>query len=142
MFLGEYEYKVDAKGRVPLPPKFRKQFTEGIVLNLGPDGQINGYTQEGWSANAEQLDFGPINKNKHRELTRALFSSAFDLELDSQGRIMLPPALRQGAGIEDSLVIIGANKCIEIWSSESWNEAKVEARENLWQHLESMEPER
>ena len=144
MFLGEYEYKVDAKGRVPLPPKFRKQFADGIILNLGPDGQIDGYTQGGWSDNAKQLDSGPLKKNKQRELTRAFFSSAFDLELDGQGRIMLPPALRKGAGIEDSdsLVIIGANTCIEIWSAERWNKAKVEARENLWHHIESMEPER
>lgn len=140
MFLGEYEYKVDAKGRVPFPPKFRKDFADGIILNLGPDGQINGYTVHDWNVNSDKLDFGPVNRNKYREMTRAFFSSAFDLELDGQGRIMLPPALRKGAGIEDSdsLVIIGANKCIEIWNSERWNEAKVEARENLWQHFESM----
>lgn len=142
MFLGEYEYKVDAKGRVPLPPKFRKHFAEGIVLNLGPDGQIDGYTQEGWNTNAEQLNFGPIKRNKQREFTRAYFSSAFDLELDSQGRIMLPPALRDGAGIKDSLVVIGVNEYIEIWSRERWNKAKVEARDNLWQHFESMETDR
>lgn len=139
MFLGEYEYKVDAKGRVPLPPKFRKQFAEGIILNIGPDGQINGYTEDGWEENAKELNSGPISRSKMREVTRAFFGSAFDLELDSQGRIMLPPPLREDAGIKESLVIIGANNCIEIWSKERWNKAKGEARTNLYQHYESME---
>lgn len=139
MFLGEYEYKVDAKGRVPLPPKFRKQFTEGIILNMGPDEQINGYTVDDWNANSEKFDFGPIAPSKQREMTRAFFSSAFDLELDGQGRVMLPPPLRQHAGIKESLVIIGANKGIEIWGKERWNKAKGEARTNLYQHYEGTE---
>jgi MraZ protein len=139
MFLGEYEYKVDAKGRVPLPPKFRRQFAEGIILNLGPDAQINGYTVDDWNTNSEEFDFGPIAKSKQREMTRAFFGSAFDLELDSQGRIMLPPTLRRDAGIKESLVIIGANKCIEIWSKERWDKAKGDARANLYRHYESME---
>jgi MraZ protein len=139
LFLGEYEYKVDAKGRIPIPPKFRKEFKEGIILNMGPDEQINGYTSDEWEKNADTFDFGPIAQSKKRQMTRAFFGSAFDLELDGQGRVMLPPPLRQYAGIKESVVIAGMNKNIEVWSKERWQKAISEARAKLHQHYESTE---
>lgn len=139
MFLGEYEYKVDAKGRVPIPPKFRKDFAGGIVLNTGADQCINAYPLPIWGEIAEKFGSGPVAPSKLRQMNRAIFATAFDLELDDQGRIMLPPPLRQHAQIGDSLVIAGANKYIEIWSKERWDKQKVEVKKQTWHIFESME---
>lgn len=140
MFLGEYEYKIDPKGRVSIPPKFRKHFAEGIVLNMGAEQCINVYPPQVWEGIAEKYDSGPIAPSKLRQRNRAIFASAFALELDEQGRVMLPPPLRRHAGIKDNLVIAGANKYLEIWSMERWEKQKASASKEFWQILESMEP--
>jgi len=128
MFLGEFEYKIDPKGRVAIPPKFRKHFANGIVLNMGAEQCINVYPPQLWDEIAEKY-----------QRNRAIFASAFDMELDEQGRVMLPPPLRRHAGIKDSLVIAGANKYLEIWSKEHWEKQKESATKDFWQILESME---
>ncbi len=138
-FLGEYEYKVDAKGRIPLPPKYRKDFAGGIVLNMGVEECINVYPLQVWERIAEQYDSGPIAPSKTRQRARAIFATAFEQELDDQGRIMLPQPLRQHAGIKDSLVILGANKYLEIWDKKSWEKQKSEVRKEAWQIYESVE---
>lgn len=138
-FLGEYEYKVDAKGRVPVPPKFRKHFGDGIVLNMGVEECINVYPMPVWEEIAGEFDSGPISPSKVRQMNRAIFSSAFDLEMDDQGRIMIPAPLRQHANIKDSLIIAGANKYIEIWSKEGWEKQKKVWRQEAWRNFESME---
>jgi len=139
MFLGEFEYKIDPKGRVTIPPKFRKHFANGIVLNMGAEQCINVYPPQLWDEIAEKYGSGPIEPSKLRQRNRAIFASAFDVELDEQGRVMLPPPLRRHAGIKDSLVIAGANKYLEIWSKEHWEKQKESATRDFWQILESME---
>ena len=83
--------------------------------------------------------YAPIAPSKLRQRNRAIYASAFDMELDEQGRVMLPPPLRRHAGIKDSLVIAGVNKYLEIWSKESWEEQRESASEDFWQILESIE---
>ena len=140
MFNGEYEYKIDAKGRVPIPPKFRGQFADGIVLNEGVDGCINAYPVQAWNDATAKYQSLPIVRNqKDRRISRFLFSSTFTLELDEQGRIMLPPALRQHVAIKDSLVITGVSNYLEIWSKEAWDKEKALARQEAWQNFESAE---
>ena len=142
MFLGEYEYKIDSKGRVAIPPKFRKHFTDGMVLNMGAEQCINVYPPQVWEGIAEKYDSGPIAPSKLRQRNRAIFSFAFALELDEQGRVMLPPPLRRHADIKDSLVVAGVNKYLEIWSKEHWEKQRESANEDFWQILESMETHR
>ena len=138
-FLGEYEYKVDAKGRVPIPPKFRKHFADGIVLNMGAEECINAYPLSVWEKIAEKFDSGPIAPSRVRQMNRAVFASAFDSELDEQGRVMLPPPLRQHADIKDSLIIAGTNKYLEIWSKARWEKQKALWQKDTWQLFENME---
>ena len=141
MFSGEYEYKIDSKGRVSIPPKFRIQFANGIVLNKGVDGCIDAYPLPSWNEATNQFQSLPIVRNeKSRRMSRILFSSAFNLELDEQGRIMLPPALRQHAAIKDTLVITGVSNYLEIWSKESWNKEQALIKKETWQIFESAEP--
>jgi MraZ protein len=139
MLLGEYEYKVDIKGRLPLPPKFRQEFRDGLVLTRGPEKCVVIYKKDDFEKLAKTLAAQAINRSKLRRLNRFTFGSAFDLELDGQGRIALPSSLKEYAGIGDSVVIVGSNNCIELWDPSLWNSEKNEAEEQAWQIIESLE---
>jgi MraZ protein len=139
MFSGEYEYKIDSKGRIPIPPKLRNQFADGIVLNRGVDNCIDVYTQATWQESVAKLQPTTMNE-KSRRLNRILFANAFITEIDEQGRVMLTPALRQHASIKDTLVIVGVKDRLEIWSKESWDAEQALMKEQAWQIFESMEP--
>src|SRR5512136_686463 len=97
MFLGEYEYRVDAKGRVPLPPKYREKLKDGVILTAGPEKCIVAYSSTEWEKLASNLTGGSIVPSKLRRLNRAVFASAYNLEVDGQGRVALPQLLRDHA---------------------------------------------
>jgi len=139
MFLGEYEYRVDAKGRVPLPPKFRDKLGEGLVLTAGPEKCIVGYTLTEWGKLADNLTGGSVVVSKLRKLNRAIFASAFSIEPDGQGRVALPQVLRNHAGIHDEVVIVGVNNYFELWNKELWQAEKTISQEQAWQIIESLE---
>lgn len=139
MFLGEYEYKVDSKGRLPLPPKFRLEFTNGLVLTRGIEQCIIIYTKEEFNKLADSLSNQTVTKSKMRSLNRFIFGSAFNEMLDGQGRIALPQSLRNHAQIKDTAIMVGTNKCIELWDPEIWNKQRIDAEEQAWQIMESLE---
>ena len=138
MFQSEYSYKLDEKGRVPVPPKFREELKDGIILVPGPEKCIIGYTAE-WKKLSENLHSGTLASNKMRKLNRALFSTAFHLNLDGQGRIALPVPLRTFAGIGEDVVITGANTYLEIWDKQLWEEEKTNSLAQAWQIIETLE---
>jgi transcriptional regulator MraZ len=142
MFLGEYEYKVDNKGRVPLPPKFRPELMGELVLTKGLEKCIVIYPVDEWHKVADTLSAKALPSSKVRTMNRAMFGTAFSLSLDGQGRIALPPVLRNGVGIGDKAFIVGANNCIEIWNPTLWETEKAAAEEQLWQIIESLEEQR
>ena len=92
MFLGEFEYRIDEKGRAPLPPKFRRELQDGLVLTAGPEKCIIAYSQSAWDKLAADLTSGAMPASKLRRLNRALFGAAFNINIDGQGRISLPAA--------------------------------------------------
>ncbi|MFC1948966.1 division/cell wall cluster transcriptional repressor MraZ [Chloroflexota bacterium] len=139
MFFGEFDYKIDEKGRVPIPPKFRKDLREGVVLAAGPEKCIVAYSQIEWEKLASTLTGGSMAASKLRRLNRALFATAFNLGIDKQGRIALPIPLREYAGIEDDLIIAGANTYLELWNKEQWESEKAISQEQAWQIIESLE---
>ena len=139
MFLGEYDYKLDEKGRVPVPPKFRGELKDGIILVPGPEKCIFAYPPIEWKKLSTSLSTGTLASSKMRKLNRALFSTAFRLNLDGQGRIALPGPLRQFAGIGEDVVITGANTYLEIWDKSHWEEEKIISQEQAWQIIESLE---
>src|SRR4030042_1962986 len=100
MLLGEYELRIDHKGRVAIPVRFREAFRKGLVLARGFDKCLLVYTPAEWGKAAEKLASLPLTRLTTRRITRHTFSSAFALELDRQGRIILPPVLRQYAELE------------------------------------------
>ena len=142
MFFGEFEYKIDEKGRVPIPPKFRGLLKGGVVLFPGVEGCITAYPMSEWEKLAATLTAGALSPSKLRMLKRAVFATAFNLEIDGQGRIALPPPLRNHAEIINEVVIIGANNYFELWNKIRWEEEKTMFQEKAWQLLEGLEGHR
>ncbi len=139
MFLGEYEYKVDSKGRLPLPPKFRQELGTELMLTRGAEKCIAIYPVAEWRKLAETLAARAVSPSKLRKLNRIIFGAAFSLSLDGQGRIALPAALRNYAEIGDTATIVGLNKYIEIWNPNLWKTEKAATEEQVWQIIESFE---
>ena len=139
MFFGEFEYKIDDKGRVPIPPRFRRELREGVILAPGVEKCITVYPLAEWKKLAESLTGSSVTQSKLRRLKRAIFATAFSLSLDGQGRIALPISLRQYAEIVDEVIIAGANNYLEIWNKVHWEEEKAVSREQAWQIIESLE---
>jgi MraZ protein len=138
MFFGEYSYKVDEKGRVPLPPKFRREMKEGVILAKGMGERcIAAYPPKEWKRLSDKLAEKAVSPASLRKLTRALFGSAFSASFDGQGRVKLPDPLRQYAGIGDTAIVVGANTCVELWSEEGWKAEKASAEEQASQIIES-----
>jgi MraZ protein len=142
MFIGEFEYRVDEKGRVPIPPKFRTEELkkEGVVLCPGADKCIAIYPIAVWNKLAESLTSGPLVTSKMRKLNRALFATAFNAEMDAQGRVTLPSQLRQFANLGEEVVVTGVNTYMELWNSEQWQQEKSSSQEESWHTIETMEP--
>ena len=120
VFLGNYELRVDHKGRLAIPARFREVFHDGLVLSCGVDKCLIINTMAEWRKVAEKLGSLSMNQRNPRMLALFTFSGAFDLELDRQGRITLPPALRQYADINDEVIIAGSNNHLQVWAKEHW----------------------
>jgi MraZ protein len=125
MFFGEYQYKIDEKGRLPLPPKFRREMREGVILARGAEKCISVYPLREWKRLADSLAAKAVTPANLRKLNRAIFSSAFSASFDGQGRMTLPFPLRSHAEIGDTAVIVGANNYVELWSEELWQAEKA-----------------
>ncbi len=139
MFFGEYEYKVDTKGRIAVPPEFRHEFREGIILTRGLEKCIIGYTPPQWNEIAKDQVVLPPMRSKARRANRFIFAAAFKLELDRQGRVILPPPLRYYAEIKDMVIIAGVNNYLELWSKENWEMERSLMDKEAWQIFESTE---
>ena len=139
MFFGEFEYKIDEKGRVPIPPRFRGELKAGVVLATGIEKCITAYPLAEWKKIAATLTTGSVTRSKLRKLNRAIFATAFSLNLDGQGRITLPTPLRDYAEIVDEVIIAGANTYLEVWNKVLWEEEKAISQEQVWQIIESLE---
>src|SRR3972149_5418865 len=114
MFFGEFEYKLDEKGRLPLLLRFRGRVNGGVVLTPGVEKCITAYPILEWKKLAEALTSASVTRSKLRRLSRAIFATAFHLNIDAQGRISLPAPLREYAEITDEVVVTGANNYLEL----------------------------
>lgn len=130
-FVGEYVYSIDEKGRITIPSRLRHAFETGIVLTVGLDRCLWGFTREGWERFAARLDELPQGLADARTLKRFLFSQAAEGTLDRQGRVLLPENLRRFAGLDGEAVIVGVGDRIEIWAPSAWQAFKEEQVANL-----------
>lgn len=124
-FYGEYDHKVDLQGRISLPSRFKELFKGGIALNRGYDRNIDARPFIEWEAYVKQVTAQlSLNLAKHRDIFRFLIGGAYHLDMDRQGRVLLPPRLREGAGIDEEVVLVGMGVHLEIWSRELWEEKR------------------
>jgi MraZ protein len=138
MFFGEYQYKVDEKGRVPLPPKFRREMKEAVILARGTEKYIIVYPPAEWKRLADTLAAKAVTPANLRKLNRVIFGSAFSASFDRQGRITLPSSLRSYAEISDTVIVVGANNYVELWNEELWRAEKASAEEQASQIMEGL----
>ena len=120
MFMGEYNHSVDAKGRLIVPSKFREQLGNEFVVTKGLDGCLFVYSQEEWKRIEESLREKPLTSKDARKFMRFFFAGAANCEVDKQGRILLPAHLREFAGLEKDVVLVGVGSRVEIWSKDKW----------------------
>lgn len=139
MFLGTYEYRIDEKGRISLPPRFRDELRQGMVMTQGLEKCITVYSLAEWQRVSDRMAAQPANRSKARRIGRFTFAAAFMADMDAQGRVAVPAPLRKYAGIDDAVVVAGVNHYFEIWSTASW-EAESSLMENeAWQISEGIE---
>ncbi len=141
MFIGQYQHTIDGKGRVIMPARFRDRLGETFVVTRGLDQCLFIYTMHEWERLAGSLESLQFTRRDHRTFTRFFFSGAAEVQLDSQGRCLIPPHLREHAGLERDLMIIGVSGRIEIWSLKGWEVYKEDAAisfEDIAEKIEGM----
>jgi MraZ protein len=122
VFKGTYRHRIDAKGRLPVPAAFRRAFgKEGAVVVTLLDQCLAAYPPSEWVRLEGQLATLPAFSKPVKALTRLLASRAADCEMDTQGRILLPPALRAAAGLTRDAVVVGVLSRFEVWAPEAWD---------------------
>lgn len=138
MFMGEYQHNVDSKGRIILPAKFRELLGEMFVATKGLDRCLFIYPQEEWTILEEKLKKLPLAKQEARAFVRFFFSGAAELEFDKQGRVLLPNNLRDYAGLEKDIVVVGVSSRIEIWDKQAWLDYNNEIGPTVTQIAENL----
>jgi len=119
--LGQHRYELDAKGRMALPGKFRQSFDDGAYLTLGEDGCLYAFPREEWDRRRGELRAGGRAGQSARARARMFFGNAERVELDGQGRMVIPQKLRSQVGLSREVVVIGVADWLEIWPSPEWD---------------------
>lgn len=125
MFMGEYNHTIDAKGRLIVPAKFREQLGDEFVVTRGLDECLFVFPNEGWKVFEEKLSTLPVANKNARRFARFFLSGAAAVELDKQGRVLIPSTLREYGALEKDVVFIGVANRVEIWSRERWDNSVV-----------------
>ncbi len=120
MFLGTHTPLLDDKGRLILPAKFRDGLAGGLVITKGQERCLYVFPLAEFQRIAAQLQAAPMTNKAARAYGRVFFASAHDEAPDKQGRIVIPAYLRQYAGLNRELAVIGASNRVEVWDAEAW----------------------
>lgn len=139
MFMGEYSHTIDAKGRIIVPAKFRESLGDNFVVTKGLDNCLFVYTSEDWRKFEEKLRTLPLTNKDARKFTRFFLAGAAEMEIDKQGRILIPSVLREFAALEKDVVLVGVGSRIEIWDKARWNESISIYDDDMEEVAENME---
>lgn len=128
MFLGEHEHTIDVKGRMAVPARFRAQMDRGGVISKGKSACLSVYTMQVWEAKSAELVEG-MTSDELRDFERRIYPSASEIELDGQGRMLIPAKLRAYAKLGTEVTVAGVRDHFEIWDRAAWQEyqEKLEA---------------
>lgn len=134
--MGEYNHTIDAKGRLIIPAKFRETLGEEFVVTKGLDGCLFVYDNVEWSAFEEKLKSLPLTNKDARKFVRFFLAGAATVEVDKQGRILVPNVLREFAELEKEVVLVGVASRVEIWSKSRWeNAATYDDMDEIAEHM-------
>ena len=138
MFMGEYNHTIDAKGRLIIPAKFREELGDLFVIAKGLDGNLTAYDMTAWKSLETKLNELPSTLKEARALKRFFLSGAAEIELDKQGRALLPSNLREHAGLTKDVTLVGVGDKVEIWSTDRWCDSAPENIEDIAESLSGM----
>ena len=138
MLIGEYEHSIDTKGRLIMPSKLKEDIGEKFVVTKGLDGCLFVYSQAEWKTFEEKLRTFPLTNKDARALIRFFLAGAMECEIDKQGRFLIPGNLREFAGLEKEVVVIGVLNKIEIWSKDKWLKYSEEENKSADEIAEKM----
>lgn len=138
MFMGEFAHNIDRKGRLILPAKFRDELGEKAIVNRGLDGCLNVYTLPEWEIVYKKVAALPSTNKQARMFQRTFLAKASEVELDSQGRILIPSGLISEAGLVKECLIIGVANHLEIWSKDKWNSLEQEQLDSFETYAENL----
>jgi len=137
MLMGTFAHNMDIKGRMNFPTKLRENLGDAFIITKGLDGCLFVYSKEGFEELAEKIRQVPLSKG--RELQRFFMAGACEVEADKQGRILVPQPLREYAGFDKDIVVIGASTRSEIWDKTKWDKFNEDFTENkLEEAMESI----
>jgi MraZ protein len=140
MFLGTYLPRLDDKGRLILPAKFRDQLESGVVVTRGQERCLYVFPGPEFERITDQLRQAPVTSKQARDYLRVFLSGASDEVPDKQGRITLPPVLRTYAGLERDCAVIGAGQRVEIWDAQAWEQYLARQEEVFAEQAEEVVP--
>ncbi len=139
MFMGEYDHTIDAKGRLIVPARFREVLGDVFVVTKGLDGCLFVYDSKAWDEFESKLQSLPLMNKEARKFVRFFQSGANEVEVDKQGRILLPVPLREYADLKKDVVLIGMAGRIEIWSKERFDqESTYDDMDDVAEQLEKL----
>lgn len=124
MFIGEFSHNLDEKGRVAIPAKFRNKISGGAIITRGLDKCLFVFTKKDWEKLAGKLIELPLSQANSRAFVRLMLSGASDVDLDKQGRILIPDYLRKYAGVTKAVKVIGVYNRVEVWNEKTWETYK------------------
>jgi len=139
VFKGEFQHTLDAKGRVIIPSRLRENLGDCFVVTRGLDHCIFVYPLTEWDLMEQKLKKLPLTNKNTRAFSRLMLSGAMEVEVDGQGRVLIPQYLREHAGIERDMMIVGVGSRVEIWDEDKWKSYYVEADSNYEQLAEEMD---
>ena len=131
LLTGEFNHSIDTKGRLIIPSKFRDILGEDFVITKGLDGCLFLYPNNEWKIFEEKLRTLPLTNKNARTFTRYFLGSAVDGGLDKQGRVLISSALREFAGLEKEVVLVGVLDRVEIWDEAKWDDSNAVVEDNM-----------
>ena len=137
MLIGRYDYALDAKNRLNFPARFRAEMGETFVVTCWLDGCLVAFPASKWEDMAAQLE--NCNLADARAVQHKLFPNAIEVTPDKQGRIQLPAKLREYAGLDHDVTIIGSRSFAEIWKTEAWNDNQATSDEDFTAAMEDLD---
>ena len=130
MLIGEYQHAIDLKKRLAVPSKFRSELKNKVVVTRGLDKCLFIYPMKVWEELAGKLGTLPVGEAATRSFIRLMLAGAVDVEVDKQGRILIPDYLKEYAGLKRNVIVAGVYNRLEIWDEDKWAAYKKNAEKN------------